>query len=184
MPIQSHPLAIMIMSHRAQALFLRGCSCVLMLGAGLLLQGEGNLRQGTFQLSLGQGVQAQEPGNSAISPQKLEQFANAIFRIETTRASVFSSIKTQLQEYNVQSMPEITCNNPRSLDDISNDVPRTVRNAIRQQVVDFCNGSMAIVQNNGLSSTEFNNLTKLMNNQPEVRAQIEKILRRLATTGN
>jgi len=100
--------------------------------------------------------------------EQVVNYAEAILEIETMRLEVYSEIRDALGTENI---PEITCTDNSSLDGLSRKV--------RGMVVDYCTESIQIVERNGLTIAEFNNITASVGSNDRLRQRVRDALQNL-----
>jgi len=105
-------------------------------------------------------AQAQE-----FTQQQLERYAQALLQIEPLRQKTFQEIQRVLES---QEVPNIACNRPNSYENL----PSSARSAI----VDYCNQSKEIVEEQGLTVSEFNNITAKVQSNPELKEQVQEAM--------
>jgi len=102
----------------------------------------------------------------AYNNQQLENYAEAVIAIEKLRQKAFKEIQTVLDS---EEVPKIACNRSQSYQDLSSKA--------RSLITNYCNRSKEIVQQQGLTVSEFNQITAKMKSSPELKEKIqEKIL--------
>lgn len=102
----------------------------------------------------------------AYDEQQLENYAKAVIAIEKLRQKAFKEIQTVLDS---EEVPKIACNRSQSYQDLSSKARSLINN--------YCNRSKEIVQQQGLTVSEFNQITAKMKSSPELKQKIqEKIL--------
>jgi len=132
----------------------------------LLFAGSGldlifNKASGSNQVQISAIRQAQ-----AYNNQQLENYAEAVIAIEKLRQKAFKEIQTVLDS---EEVPKIACNRSQSYQDLSSKA--------RSLITNYCNRSKEIVQQQGLTVSEFNQITAKMKSSPELKEKIqEKIL--------
>jgi hypothetical protein len=89
---------------------------------------------------------------SDISGNELENYAEALLRIEPIRQSAYSEIRDTLGG---NSVPAIDCHRPESLSRLSASIQNIARN--------YCNQAIDIVEENDLSIERFNEITIILN---------------------
>jgi len=94
--------------------------------------------------------------------EKLESYAEAVLAIEPLRQKTFREIQTLL---NGQEVPNIACNRAESYQNL----PAKARSLI----VDYCNRSKTIVQEQGLTVSEFNAITAEVQSNPQLKQQVQ-----------
>ena len=94
--------------------------------------------------------------------EKLEQYAEAVLAIEPLRQRVFRKIQSILNSENV---PSIACNRTESYENLPSEA--------QSLIVDYCNRSKSIVEEQGLTVSEFNNITVEVKANPELEQQVQ-----------
>ncbi|MGK7887726.1 MAG: DUF4168 domain-containing protein [Leptolyngbyaceae cyanobacterium] len=120
-----------------------------------------------FGLSFGQVVQAQTPG---VSDEEIDNYAAAVLEIEQMRTTTFDAIANLMAPAPV---PSIACNQEDSIRDLPD--------AVKDQVVEFCQTSVDLVESTGLTVSEFNQITANQADDPVLFDAIQAALVRLQT---
>lgn len=94
--------------------------------------------------------------------EKLERYAEAVLAIEPLRQRAFRKIQNIL---NSQDVPSIACNRAESYQNLPSQA--------QSLIVDYCNRSKNIVQEQGLTVSEFNNITAEVKSNPELKEQVQ-----------
>lgn len=138
----------------------------------LTLAGVGVVAGITPELSLTRSRISFNLSNIALaqnySPQELENYAKSLLAIELLRQSTYNEIKTNM---NGSPIPEIRCFEPDSLQELPGNS--------RQIAVNYCNKSQEIVTSNGLTIERFNEITNNLQNNPEMKRQVQNTLIRI-----
>lgn len=98
----------------------------------------------------------------------LRNYAQALLEIEPLRQRALQDIQTVL---NSQEVPSIACNRAQSYQDLPAEV--------QSLIVDYCNRSQNIVQQQGLSVSEFNNITTDVQSNPQLKQEIQAEMQEL-----
>lgn len=96
---------------------------------------------------------------SRVSNLEVLNYANAILDIEPIRQNAYEQIQNQLG-----SVPPIDCSQPENLNGLTPQV--------RQIANNYCTESEVVVENNGLTTERFNEITRLQQNNPSLRDRI------------
>ncbi|MCX7595921.1 MAG: DUF4168 domain-containing protein [Fischerella sp.] len=96
------------------------------------------------------------------------KYSKVILRMEPERQQAFDKIKKIIGD---QEVPKIVCNEPNSY----NSLPSQARDV----AVDYCNRSQQIVEANGLSIDEFNQITVALQENEDLKRKIYNNLIRL-----
>lgn len=100
-----------------------------------------------------------------FTQQQLESYAQAILKIEPLRQRTFQEIQRILDS---QEVPSIACNRRTSYEDL----PSPARSAI----INYCNRSKEIVQEQGLTVSEFNSITAEINSDSDIKEQVQEAM--------
>jgi hypothetical protein len=122
-------------------------------------------------LNFNSAASAQQSAPS-LSAAEITNYAKALLAIEPLRQTHYAQIKQGLTGR--QQMPQIICSDPNSV----NRLPRE----IRQSAIEYCQASIGIVENNGLTIQRFNEITNLLTQDQRILEQITAELLRLQTT--
>lgn len=94
--------------------------------------------------------------------QQLRRYAEALLEIEPLREKTYQEIQTLLNS----EVPNIACNR----EDSYQDLPREVRSLI----ITYCNQSRAVVEGQGLTVSQFNQITTQVRSNSELKKQIQQ----------
>lgn len=98
----------------------------------------------------------------------LRNYAQALLEIEPLRQRALQDIQTVL---NSQEVPSIACNRAQSYQDLPAEV--------QSLIVDYCNRSQNIVQQQGLTVSEFNNITTDVQSNPQLKQEVQAEMQEL-----
>lgn len=117
-------------------------------------------------VTLGAAAWAQDSG---IAPEIIMGYAASVIEMDSPRNEAYSQIKTLLTGTGYDSSTiDMSCTDTASL----NQLPRNVRGNVRTIVVDYCNQASNIVQTNGLTVRQFNDITAAYPQDPALAEQI------------
>ncbi|QDZ38956.1 DUF4168 domain-containing protein [Euhalothece natronophila Z-M001] len=94
--------------------------------------------------------------------EKLNSYAAAVLEIEPIREEVKRKIQAELDG---QPMPQMACHRSESYQDLPEEA--------RSLIINYCQRSEEIVENQGLSVSEFNEITQEIQNNPELRQRVQ-----------
>lgn len=100
----------------------------------------------------------------AVSDQQINNYAKAAIEIESERKQAYQEIQTILGK----NPPEIVCNQPRSY----NNLPE----AAEKVAVSYCENSQDIVENNGLTVQEFNQITQRIREDQALERRVQEVI--------
>ena len=106
---------------------------------------------------------AQYAGDTAVT-----NYAQAVLEMEPVRQTAFDEIKKLIGSGDI---PPIVCHKPESLDALPGNA--------RKIAVNYCSQSQKIVESNLLTIARFNAITVDMQNNPNLKTQIQKELLRI-----
>lgn len=117
-------------------------------------------------ITLGSAALAQD---SNTSTEEVMGYAASVLEMDAPRNEAFSQIKTLLTgtSYDISSI-DMSCTGTANL----NQLPRNLRGDVRTIIVDYCNQASTIVQSNGLTVRQFNEITAA---HPQDQALAEQI---------
>ena len=122
-------------------------------------------------------AQTASPGNNVanadIDTGDIDNYARAVLMIEDIRVSTLERIQTILGS---ESVPSIACH--------QEDTVTTLPNDAQDLVVTFCQASIGMVEQTGLSIEEFNQITNEQRSDQALQTAIQDALVRLQTTGS
>ncbi|PLZ15705.1 DUF4168 domain-containing protein [Fischerella thermalis] len=113
-------------------------------------------------------AQSPQPNNTDIV-----NYSRALLRIEPERQQAFDKIKKIIGD---REIPKIVCSEPNTF--------KSLPSEARDVAVNYCNRSQQIVQSNGLSIDQFNNITLQLQNNEDLKRQIYNTLIRLQKVPN
>ncbi|MBE9197529.1 MULTISPECIES: DUF4168 domain-containing protein [unclassified Nodularia (in: cyanobacteria)] len=123
----------------------------------------------TSSLIFSSHADAQTPAaNNSVNNTDITNYAQAVLAMETPRQQAFDEIKKLIGGGEI---PKIICNDPNSM----NKLPRPAQNI----AVTYCNRSLKIVEDNGLSIDRFNKITVELQNNNNLKRQVYNTLIRL-----
>ncbi|WP_216086629.1 DUF4168 domain-containing protein [Halothece sp. PCC 7418] len=102
------------------------------------------------------------------SEETLENYARAVLAIEPLRQETWQEIQRIL---NSQEIPSIACNSADSYEDLPSEA--------RSLIVDYCNESKTIVEQNNLTVSEFNQITADVQSNDQLKQQVQAKMREL-----
>ncbi len=117
-------------------------------------------------LIFGSKADAQSP--TPVDNTQIVKYSRALLGIEPVRQEAFDEIKKIVGD---REIPKTVCNDPNSI----NALP----NKARDIAVNYCNRSQKIVQENGLTTEQFNSITVQLQNNEDLKRQIYNTLIRL-----
>ncbi len=120
----------------------------------------------TSSLALSSQADAQTP--AAKVTDDITSYAQAVLAMETPRQQAFDEIKKLIGGGEI---PKIICNDPKSMGSL----PRQAQDI----AVTYCNRSLKIVEDNGLTIDRFNKLTLEIQNNNNLKRQVYNTLIRL-----
>jgi hypothetical protein len=107
-----------------------------------------------------------------MNPEQLRSYARSLLAIEPLRQQYYNSIKQQLQQLAPgESVPAIICSDRDSV----NNLPKEIRGT----AVEYCEQSIAIVEDNNLTIQQFNQITESLTSNPDLLNRITQELLRL-----
>lgn len=109
--------------------------------------------------------------NADIDTGDIDNYAKAVLMIEEIRVSTFERIQTILGS---EPVPSIACH--------QEDTVTTLPNDAQSLVVTFCQASIGMVEQTGLSIEEFNQITNEQRSDEALQTAIQEALVRLQTT--
>jgi ABC-type transport system substrate-binding protein len=115
-----------------------------------------------LKLSFGFSAYTQDFNQSQI-----DKYAKAVLEIETRRQTAYQ----QIQKIIDRTPPNIICNQPDSFKEL----PRNAQTI----AVNYCNESKAIVQNSGLTVSQFNEMTNKVRSDQELKRRVQNAMIRL-----
>ncbi|MEM9215877.1 MAG: DUF4168 domain-containing protein [Cyanobacteria bacterium P01_F01_bin.150] len=105
-----------------------------------------------------------------INENDIENYAQAVLKIEAIRLSTLSSIQTILES---ETIPSIACHQEDTVKPLPEDA--------QELVVTFCQASIGLVEQAGLSIEEFNQITTAQQSNEALQTAVQDALLRLQT---
>ncbi|MFP4133119.1 MAG: DUF4168 domain-containing protein [Halothece sp.] len=93
----------------------------------------------------------------------INSYASAVLEIEPIRKEVQRKIEAELEG---EARPEMACNRSESYQDLPEEA--------RSLIINYCNRSEEIVKEEGLSISEFNQITQQIQNNPELKERVQE----------
>ncbi len=103
-----------------------------------------------------------------ITDDQLKQYAQALVEIEKLRQPTFANLESMVGK---EKASQLSCNQENTI----NQLPDNARGI----VTSYCNQSEAIVKKYGLTNSQFNQITKSVNQNPSLKQKLESIIRQL-----
>ena len=122
-------------------------------------------------LNFNSAASAQQSAPS-LSAAEITNYARSLLAIEKLRQEYYNQIKQGLTGR--QEIPQIVCSDPNSVNNLSGE--------IRESVIEYCQKSIEIVENNRLSIQRFNDITNLLTQDQRILDRITAEMLRLQTT--
>ncbi|HAG80694.1 MAG TPA: hypothetical protein DCL61_05890 [Cyanobacteria bacterium UBA12227] len=129
---------------------------------GLLCGAIPELSKDSPTLEFNSAVYAQQ----AVSDAEIESYAQAVLAMEPLRQQAYNEIKKILRG----EVPEIQCHRPESLDRLPGEARKIARN--------YCDQALSLVENY-LSSTRFNQITRLADQNDDLQRRIARRMQQL-----
>ncbi|MBD1870893.1 DUF4168 domain-containing protein [Cyanobacteria bacterium FACHB-471] len=139
-----------------------GILSTVSLVSGLVPGFQANSLDRTATVAISNSAYAQA---NAISDQEVEDYARSVLAIEPIRQETYNQIK---QIIGNRDVPAIACHQSNSLNNLN-------RN-IREIAVNYCNQSIAIVEQNNLDIGRFNLITTSQQSDAQLRERIQRAL--------
>jgi hypothetical protein len=156
------PLASKWLSRSILAAILSTMSCFTGLTPSISLKS-------TAILDFNSAASAQQ--SAPLSAAEITNYARSLLAIEPLRQEYYNKIKQGLTGR--QEMPQIICSDTDSV----NNLPRE----IRESAIEYCQESIRIVEEKGLTIQRFNQITNLLSEDQRILEQITAELLRLQT---
>jgi hypothetical protein len=116
---------------------------------------------------------AAQAQDSDISSDQITSYAASVLEMDPYRTEAYTKIKNLLSDIeHDMSAVDLSCAGSANLSQL----PRNLRSEVRTIIVDYCNRASRIVQNNGLTVTQFNAITAAYPQDPGLAEQIRTAL--------
>lgn len=150
---------------RTYPLLLAGVMALLTNVSGVVIQQTGPFPSIGTAEALAQGTD--------VSPEEVQNYAASVLQMDGPRNEALNQIKTLLSQVNYDiAQVDMTCPNTRNL----NQLPRQVRNDVRDIVVNYCNRARTIVEDHDLTVRRFNSITEAHQSDPALSERIRTAL--------
>jgi hypothetical protein len=115
---------------------------------------------------------AQAQDNS-VSREDIDSYAASVLEMDPYRTEAYTQIKNLLSGIDHDmSAVDMSCSGTANLSQL----PRSVRSEVRSIIVNYCNQASRIVQRNGLTVQQFNEITAAYPQDPGLAEQIRTAL--------
>lgn len=122
-----------------------------------------------YPLNLGSLTAYAQRLKSDVSDGEVRSYAVSVLQMDAPRSQAFEEIQNLLNQVNFDiTQIDWTCPNAQDLDQI----PREVRNEVRDVFVGFCNQASDIVQRNDLTIRRFNAISESHQTDPGLAERI------------
>lgn len=118
-------------------------------------------------VSVGRAVYAQD-----VSASEVQSYARSVLAIEPIRQAAYNKIK---QITGSQDVPVVACHRPSSLSNLPEN--------IRDIAIDYCNQAIAIVEQNDLTITRFNQITVAHQSNQGLSSRIQQAINQIQSNG-
>ncbi|HEY9880461.1 MAG TPA: DUF4168 domain-containing protein [Leptolyngbyaceae cyanobacterium] len=150
---------------RTYLILLAGVMALLTNVLGVVIQQRGPFLTLETAQALAQGTD--------VSQEEVQNYAASVLQMDGPRNEALNQIKSLLSRVNYDvSRVDMTCPNTRNL----NQLPRQVRNDVREIVVNYCNQARTIVEGNDLTVRRFNTITEAHQSDPALSERIRTAL--------
>ncbi|HEY9763011.1 MAG TPA: DUF4168 domain-containing protein [Trichocoleus sp.] len=147
------------------SILLAGVMALLTNVSGVVIQQKGPFPTLGVAQALAQGMD--------VSQEEVQNYAVSVLQMDGPRNEALNQIKTLLSQVNYDiAQVDMTCPNTRSL----NQLPRQIRNDVREIVVNYCNRARTIVEGNNLTVRRFNTITEAHQSDPALSERIRTAL--------
>ena len=122
-------------------------------------------------------ARAQVDGQAVTSIEDITRYARSVLQIDGPRNQAYTEIKNILIQAdlgNNRSDLALSCGSNRNISQNLSRLPRDVRPNVRSIIVNFCNQAREIVEGNGLSVRQFNDITDLHRGDPALAERIQE----------
>ena len=124
-------------------------------------------------------AQAQFSNDVVASTDDITNYARSVLQIDGPRNQAYTEIKNILIEANLsgdRSNVALRCGSNRNISRNLSRLPRDVRPDIRSIIVNFCNQARDIVVTNGLTVSDFNDITGAHRENPALANRIQEAM--------
>jgi Domain of unknown function (DUF4168) len=106
-----------------------------------------------------------------ITDEQITKYARAVWTMETLRQATYNDIKKIMGSAEV---PNITCGDSQSL--------RSLPKEVKELAINYCNEAINFVQKEGLTTTEFNEITRKIKTDKALETRVQNELIKLQQT--
>lgn len=111
-----------------------------------------------------------------VTADEITQYARSVLEIDGYRAEAYTEIKDLLLSVNADIGEfNMSCSDTQEI----SKVPRSVRRKVEEILVSYCNQAQTIVEDNGLTSRRFNEITSAHQQDAVLSERIQQALIRL-----
>ncbi|HIK38569.1 MAG: DUF4168 domain-containing protein [Geminocystis sp.] len=107
-----------------------------------------------------------------ITEEQLRKYAKAVIAIENLRKATYASIENIVGS---NASLSVSCDQKKSFSQL----PPAARNMAEE----YCNQSEVIVKNNGLTVSQFNQITQQIKQNPTLKQRLQKIIEQIQPPG-
>lgn len=107
-----------------------------------------------------------------ITEEQLRKYAKAVIAIENLRRATYASIENIVGS---NASLSVSCDQKKSFSQLPP--------AARTMAEDYCNQSEIIVKNNGLTVSQFNQITQQIKQNPSLKQRLQKIIEQMQPPG-
>lgn len=102
-----------------------------------------------------------------FSAEEIRNYARAVLGMEPRRQAAYEEIRSNVGD----TVPTVVCNQNRSINQL--------RSEVRAIAVNYCTQAKAIIESNGLSISQFNDITQQQQSNAQLKQLIQNELLRL-----
>lgn len=105
-----------------------------------------------------------------VTDEEVRNYAESVLQMDDSRLTAYTQISDILTSQGLDVTEyNFSCPNAQLL----TDVPRRVRSQVQSVLIDYCNAARIIVEENGLTVRQFNNITSAHRNDEELAQRIQ-----------
>ncbi|MEM9903980.1 MAG: DUF4168 domain-containing protein [Cyanobacteria bacterium P01_D01_bin.44] len=105
-----------------------------------------------------------------VTDEEVRNYAESVLQMDDSRLTAYTQVSDILTSQGLDvTAYNLSCPNAQLL----TDVPRQVRSRVQSVLVDYCNAARIIVEENGLTVRQFNNITSAHRDDAELAQRIQ-----------
>ncbi|MEM9164623.1 MAG: DUF4168 domain-containing protein, partial [Cyanobacteria bacterium P01_F01_bin.4] len=105
-----------------------------------------------------------------VTDEEVRNYAESVLQMDDSRLTAYTQISDILTSQGLDVTEyNLSCPNAQNL----TEVPRQVRSRVQSVLIDYCNAARIIVEENGLTVRQFNNITSAHRDDEDLAQRIQ-----------